>query len=218
MARRGDAAGARQDASALKAGSARSPHDFANNFWSWRPSPCLSPQASNGPFHIRNYHRMDSVVSAGLGGRSPISTPMRPCRLRLGSSKTRWPAPVNATALAPDDRISRSAPWAPALYRLLLGTADAPSNAPPWTPTSPKADGATSRPADICVSSSGKGYAAQQGPAPPIGEQERNRCGRQRANVLHRPWRVRRGLQCARAAPCDRTDLVRGRRSNMAPR
>jgi cholesterol oxidase len=155
-----------------KGSFARSPNDFANNFWS--DAEPGSPRKLNGLFDIRNYRRMDSVVSAGLGGGSLIyANVFMPAPAWV--FETRWPAQVNAAALAPYYRISQSVlgarPVPPAdgdARRTVKRTALYADFA--------KADGATSRPADICVFF-GKGYAAQQGPALPIGEQERNRYG-----------------------------------------
>ncbi len=55
----------------------RTPHDMAKNFWnqpddSIRRPKHLQKQVLNGLFDVRNFHRMDSLVSAGLGGGSLI--------------------------------------------------------------------------------------------------------------------------------------------------
>lgn len=55
----------------------RSPHDMANNFWNPKGDQIRRPKhirkhAQRGLFDIRNYTRMDAVVSAGLGGGSLI--------------------------------------------------------------------------------------------------------------------------------------------------
>src|SRR5215469_17930698 len=57
----------------------RGPHAFARNFWNpkheersrGRPR-ALKKVKGHGLFDIRNYHRMDVVVAAGLGGGSLI--------------------------------------------------------------------------------------------------------------------------------------------------
>ena len=55
----------------------RTPHDFAQNFWSTvtdgnSHSKAQRKRRLNGLFDIRNFRRMDAVVSAGLGGGSLI--------------------------------------------------------------------------------------------------------------------------------------------------
>jgi cholesterol oxidase len=86
----------------------RSPHDFARNFWNvpemkeeQRARPKEMQRAeSHGLFDIRNFHRMDVVLSAGLGGGSLIyaNVFMEPPDQVFDE---RWPANTRKAALAP---------------------------------------------------------------------------------------------------------------------
>ena len=155
-----------------KGSFARSPHDFANNLWA--DAEPGQPRKLNGLFDIRNYHRMDAVVSAGLGGGSLIyANVFMPAPDWVFGE--RWPAQINLSTLAPYYRIAQGVlgarPVPPAqgdVRRTIQRTGLYADFA--------QADGGTSRAADICVFF-GKGYANRQSGPLPIGEQERNRFG-----------------------------------------
>ena len=86
----------------------RTPHDFAQNFWNicdvpgeQRPRPKeMQNSEAHGLFDIRNFHRMDVVLSAGLGGGSLIyaNVFMEPPDDVFDE---RWPANTKKAALAP---------------------------------------------------------------------------------------------------------------------
>ena len=86
----------------------RTPHDFAQNFWNicdvpgeQRPRPRkMQNSEAHGLFDIRNFHRMDVVLSAGLGGGSLIyaNVFMEPPDDVFDE---RWPANTKKAALAP---------------------------------------------------------------------------------------------------------------------
>lgn len=83
----------------------RSPHDFTRAFWNLpdegRPRPrAVSAQETHGLFDVRNYRRMDVVMSAGLGGGSLIYANVfmePPDNIFDG----RWPESTRKAALAP---------------------------------------------------------------------------------------------------------------------
>jgi cholesterol oxidase len=86
----------------------RAPHDFARNFWNvcdvpgeQRPRPKeMQNSEAHGLFDIRNFHRMDVVLSAGLGGGSLIyaNVFMEPPDDVFDD---RWPANTKKAALVP---------------------------------------------------------------------------------------------------------------------
>ncbi len=86
----------------------RAPHDFARNFWNicdvpgeQRPRPKeMQNSEAHGLFDIRNFHRMDVVLSAGLGGGSLIyaNVFMEPPDDVFDD---RWPANTKKAVLAP---------------------------------------------------------------------------------------------------------------------
>jgi cholesterol oxidase len=92
----------------------RVPHDFARNFWNLcdvpgeqRPRPKeMQNSEAHGLFDIRNFHRMDVVLSAGLGGGSLIyaNVFMEPPNEVFDE---RWPANTKKAALAPYYRIAK---------------------------------------------------------------------------------------------------------------
>ncbi|WP_296509071.1 GMC oxidoreductase [Rhodoferax sp.] len=155
-----------------KGSFARSPHDFAANFWA--PAEDGQARKLNGLFDIRNYRRMDSVVSAGLGGGSLIyANVFMPAPAWVFGP--RWPAQISATTLAPYYRVAQSVlaarPVPPA-----EGDARRTIQRTSLYADFARADGRTSRAADIAVFF-GKGYASRQSGPLPLGEQERNRYG-----------------------------------------
>jgi cholesterol oxidase len=155
-----------------KGSFARSPHDFSRNLWA-EAAPGEARKL-NGLFDIRNYRRMDSVVSAGLGGGSLIyANVFMPAPDWV--FRERWPSEVQAPVLAPYYRVAQS----------VLGARPVPATAGDARRTIRRttlyqefaqADGRTSRPADICVFF-GNGYARDGAPPLPMGDQERNRYG-----------------------------------------
>lgn len=145
----------------------RSPHDFAANFYA-------GTAHGKGLFDIRNFRRMDAVVSAGLGGGSLIyaNVFMEPPAWTFASQ---WPANLDGQRLSPYYNVARA----------VLGARPLPpSEAEPRRRVRrqelfkdfAKADGRQSRLAEICVFF-GTDYGQGKGPAQPIGEQERNRYG-----------------------------------------
>ena len=92
----------------------RSPHDFARNFWNVpqlageqreRPRDMQDAEA-HGLFDIRNFHKMDVVLCAGLGGGSLIyaNVFMEPPDEVFDD---RWPANTKKAALAPYYRVAK---------------------------------------------------------------------------------------------------------------
>src|SRR5215210_6552488 len=106
----------------------RAPHDFARNFWNvlevpgeQRPRPREMQNAeAHGLFDIRNYHKMDVVLSAGLGGGSLIyaNVFLEPPDAVFDE---RWPAATKKAALAPYYRIAKQ----------VLGSRPVPLNGDP---------------------------------------------------------------------------------------
>jgi cholesterol oxidase len=106
----------------------RAPHDFARNFWNVlevpgekRPRPRQMQNAeAHGLFDIRNYHKMDVVLSAGLGGGSLIyaNVFLEPPDHVFDE---RWPAATKKAALAPYYRIAKG----------VLGSRPVPFNGDP---------------------------------------------------------------------------------------
>jgi cholesterol oxidase len=92
----------------------RAPHDFAQNFWNIpqlseerRPRPRQMQDAEgHGLFDIRNFHKMDVVLCAGLGGGSLIyaNVFMEPPTEVFDD---RWPATTKKAALAPYYRVAK---------------------------------------------------------------------------------------------------------------
>ncbi|MGR8933058.1 MAG: GMC oxidoreductase [Gammaproteobacteria bacterium] len=93
----------------------RTPHQIADNFWSvegeavQRPSHIRAKKQQNlrGMFDIRNFHKMDAVFSAGLGGGSLIYAnvflePPEQVFQELG-----WPKGLNKALLAPYYQVAR---------------------------------------------------------------------------------------------------------------
>jgi cholesterol oxidase len=149
----------------------RSPHDFAADFWETTEHGRIR---RNGLFDIRNFHRMDAVVSAGLGGGSLIyaNVFMEP---PAWTFSTEWPANLDQQRLKPFYAVARS---------VLAARPMPPADDEPRRRVKrselfgqfAKADGRPSRLADICVFF-GEDYAQGHGPALAIGEQARNRYG-----------------------------------------
>jgi cholesterol oxidase len=92
----------------------RAPHDFAQNFWNVpqlagekreRPRDMQDSEA-HGLFDIRNFHKMDVVLCAGLGGGSLIyaNVFMEPPEEVFDD---RWPANTKKAALAPYYRVAK---------------------------------------------------------------------------------------------------------------
>lgn len=153
----------------------RSPHDMAANFWSppadrHRRPKHIAKRELRGMFDIRNYKRIDSVVSAGLGGGSLIyaNVFLEPPNQTFERG---WPAHLNKTTLQPYYDVARS----------VLGARPVPD----WQHDPrrriirmelfqqfAREQGRKSTPADICVFF-GNDY--QQPTA--IGLQEKNRYG-----------------------------------------
>jgi cholesterol oxidase len=106
----------------------RAPHDFARNFWNVQDVPGeqrkrpreMKNAEAHGLFDIRNYHKMDVVLSAGLGGGSLIyaNVFLEPPDHVFDE---RWPASIKKGALAPYYRIAKG----------VLGSRPIPVNADP---------------------------------------------------------------------------------------
>lgn len=149
----------------------RTPHSFANNFWSTvNNSEKRAKQRMDGLFDIRNYRRMDAVVSAGLGGGSLIyaNVFLEPPDWVFSAD---WPKPLSRDYLQTYYAVSKS----------VLGARPIPSaeNDPRRQITRQQlfadfasADGRNSRLADICVFF-GNDHHTPLG----IGEQSKNRYG-----------------------------------------
>ena len=159
----------------------RSPHQMADNFWSDPQGKVRRPRhiRSNGLrglYDIRNYSKMDAVVSAGLGGGSLIyaNVFLEPPAHVFASN---WPAGVNLESLQPYYDVAKT----------VLGARPIPSwkNDPRRHVTRTvlfqdfaRSQGRESKLADICVFF-GNDYNyrdAQSSPAA-IGLQEKNRYG-----------------------------------------
>lgn len=106
----------------------RAPHDFARNFWNVQDVPGeqrkrpreMKNAEAHGLFDIRNYHRMDVVLSAGLGGGSLIyaNVFLEPPDHVFDE---RWPASIKKDVLAPYYRIAKG----------VLGSRPIPRNGDP---------------------------------------------------------------------------------------
>jgi cholesterol oxidase len=155
-----------------KGSFARDPHDFASNFWSHGASG--ERQKLRGLFDIRNFHRMDAVVGAGLGGGSLIyaNVFMEPPFWVFSSQ---WPAKLNRQRLDPYYAVAKSVLGARPVPPAVTDPRRVVRRSGLYADFA-KAEGATSKPADICVFF-GKGYAQGKSEALAIGEQERNRYG-----------------------------------------
>ncbi|HTG33985.1 MAG TPA: GMC oxidoreductase [Thermoanaerobaculia bacterium] len=155
----------------------RAPHDFARNFWNLcdvpgeqRPRPKeMQDSEAHGLFDIRNFHRMDVVLSAGLGGGSLIyaNVFMEPPEHVFDE---RWPANTKKAALAPYYSIAKE----------VLGSRPIPRNGDPRREITrtrlfekfAKAVGRDSKLVDINVF-----FGNDFNNPLPIGEQARNRYG-----------------------------------------
>jgi len=158
----------------------RSPNDFAENFWAPaddrvpRPS-ALRKRPLNGLFDIRNYRKMDAVVSAGLGGGSLIyaNVFLEPPEWVFKDS---WPAGWSQQKLSSYYKVARSVLGA----RTIPPSTDEPRRQVRRQQLFADFAAAEKRPsrlADICVFF-GNDYSYQGGALPlPIGEQEKNRFG-----------------------------------------
>lgn len=90
----------------------RSPHQMADNFWSDPEDRARRPRNMRGKglrglYDIRNYSKIDAVVSAGLGGGSLIyaNVFLEPPAHVFGSN---WPAGVNREFLQPYYDVAKS--------------------------------------------------------------------------------------------------------------
>ena len=96
---------------------ARSPHDVSQAFWVRADEKTPRPRRvrkiiektrhnAHGLFDIRNYHHMDAVIGAGLGGGSLIyaNVFMIPPESTFG---TGWPSSCDRSALAPYYAVAR---------------------------------------------------------------------------------------------------------------
>ncbi|MDT4289224.1 GMC oxidoreductase [Methylomonas sp. MO1] len=159
---------------------ARSPKQISDSFWSVEGDAVERPrhiQNKNlrGLFDIRNYKKMDAVISAGLGGGSLIyaNVFLEPPEQVFEQG---WPTGLDKTTLAPYYKIAKQ----------VLGARPVPS----WQTDDRRKivrtelfqefaahDNRTSKLADICVFF-GNDYNYQGSDTPiPIGLQEKNRYG-----------------------------------------
>lgn len=90
----------------------RSPHQMADNFWCDPADKVRRPRHMRGNglrglYDIRNYSKMDAVVSAGLGGGSLIyaNVFLEPPAHVFGSN---WPAGINRDSLQPYYDVAKS--------------------------------------------------------------------------------------------------------------
>ena len=153
----------------------RSPHDFANNFWSppgdqTRRPKHIAERDLRGMFDMRTFTRMDAVVCAGLGGGSLIyaNVFLEP---PTQTFERGWPKGLDKAYLQPYYEVARS----------VLGARPVPS----WT-SEPRRQivrtelfqdfahnqGRDSTLADICVF-----FGNDFNTPTPIGVQEKNRYG-----------------------------------------
>ena len=155
-----------------KGSFARDPHDFASNFWS-PGEPGKSPQL-RGLFDIRNFKRIDAVVSAGFGGGSLIyaNVFMEPPNWVFDP---RWPRQISGEQLKPYYAIARSVLGARPVPPTQLDPRREVKRSKLFEDFA-KAEGRATKAADICVFF-GKDYARNAGNPLPIGDQERNRFG-----------------------------------------
>jgi cholesterol oxidase len=155
----------------------RSPHDMANNFWS--PSGDKTPRPKHiydetkdlrGMFDIRNFHRMDAVVCAGLGGGSLIyaNVFLEPPDQTFQRG---WPKTLDKAFLQPYYQVARSVlgarpipSWEQEPRRKIVRTELFQDFA--------KSQGRDSTLADICVF-----FGNNLDNPTPIGEQQKNRYG-----------------------------------------
>lgn len=167
---------------------ARTPGQMADNFWvdpqdgSKRPKGAgkgagkgVGKGACKGLFDVRNYRRMDAVVSAGLGGGSLIyaNVFLAPPREVFAQG---WPRDLSLESLQPYYRVAKRV--------LAARPVPAAEGDPRRVITRTRvfeqfalAQGKVSTPADICVFF-GRNYAQLEGKAPlPMGLQEKNRYG-----------------------------------------
>lgn len=167
----------------------RTPHDMANNFWSVegdevkRPKHIRNKQDLRGLFDIRNFHKMDAVFSAGLGGGSLIyaNVFLEPPEQVFEQG---WPKALTKASLQPYYQVARE----------VLGA----RSIPPWEKDQRRRiartelfqkfaeyDGHRSKLADICVFF-GNDYSYQNREQPlPIGEQELNRYGARQTSCVY---------------------------------
>lgn len=154
----------------------RSPHDVANNFWNpagdktKRPKHIREKDDLRGMYDIRNFKRMDAVVSAGLGGGSLIYANVflePPVQL----FECGWPEGVDKAFLQPYYDVAKSVlaarpipSWENEPRRKIIRTELFQEFA--------ENQGRDSTLADICVFFGND----HQNPTP-IGEQQRNRYG-----------------------------------------
>lgn len=152
----------------------RTPHAMASNFWNLPEEPRNRPrhirrQAMHGMFDIRNYHHIDAVVAAGLGGGSLIyaNVFLEPPEQVFQQG---WPKDCNKQTLQPYYQIVRS----------VLGARPIPQNNDPRRRVRrtelfqelAKDEGRDSRLVDINV------FFGNDFDQPlPIGTQDRNRYG-----------------------------------------
>jgi cholesterol oxidase len=159
----------------------RSPHQMADNFWcdpadKRRRPKNMRGKGLRGLYDIRNYAKMDAVVSAGLGGGSLIyaNVFLQPPAHVFASN---WPTGVNLETLQPYYDVART----------VLGARPIPSweNEPRRHVVRTELfrefageQGRRSRLADICVFF-GNDYSYKDSGSPPvaIGLQEKNRYG-----------------------------------------
>ena len=166
----------------------RSPHQMADNFWSQPNDGHVRPKhirtGLNGLYDIRNYRKMDSVVSAGLGGGSLIyaNVFMEPPDEVFAAG---WPAGIDRKMLQPYYRVTRS----------VLGARPVPpDDAEPRRHIVrtdlfrdfAKTQQRESRLADICVFF-GTDYNYRDPASPPlaIGLQEKNRYGATQTSCVY---------------------------------
>jgi cholesterol oxidase len=153
-----------------KGAFARDPHGIATQFW----ASAQGARALNGLFDIRNFRRMDVVVSAGLGGGSLVyaNVFMPPPAWVFGQG---WPTGWTRERLDPYYRVARS---------VLAARPLPPEGAEPRRRVPRQQlfqafaqhEGRPTHAPDIAVFF-GRAYAEQGGAPTPMGVPERNRYG-----------------------------------------